>query len=1857
MAFTVHPYSYYENQFNNLVDVPSPSAASTPTYNRYADPVWQQDYLESLTGSPSAQEPTQRSVMTRALDLLSTPLYATAGLVKGLVDNNSSDNISPIQGFVQGLEAGNPFGPGNPQARYTYGKVLEAAGWQPTTLYGKIAKGVAGLGLDVLLDPTTYLSGGTSAILKGTGLAGKAAKSLEALGHDSEIMKYVGQKAANQAYTTAFRATGDGIQAENAANQVFQEVIHQPITQMTPDMAEAIVVKRAKDANLDLAPEQIAKDSQTLSKQYNKVIGVRTNPTDLTWGLKNLPFSQKLFGWTGLSDKSTTLATGQALQNLSDNLHIAQMYSGIRDTIYGSKIGELFSTTSPLYRVAHEDPSNLFDVLKFQDYVHGLNVDKLSADRLVRDKATEMGLSPAESKEVLNLLEDKTVWGKVKAAVNITETPQAQVIKQKLVNARQVLNEQLSSMQNEKNALDNLRHAHEQGLLDAHDQIDALQNELHTKLTQLDSTHLTNRQDIENHVKMLNDEMERVKAQNPIPETKTTAQDVLQAHNTWQQQLKKVKAYHDLQNTVKTTEMNSEEWVKAQDDLTKFNGAPNQSAKVDTIDRLSEYVFGKPGAILHTAYQSDVDGAVELIKKGASPDEVRDFIETRPAMLDPNKQMIYSHLGEVFGYGQGKQFTNWKQVYDNKIQPIAESIKNGEPVTQHELQTWHDWSQQSLQRSVLKAKLEKMDDSELKSYLTNYANQKMLNDLGGVEHLFNTTAHARSVPTSEQRMLNENMIQANSTGRSTVDVTPEQLFRSTAGHTDIYNQDALMTAIASRIPKESMDTPFAAKWVQSVADEANQLSSDMGRRFVDMTPPQKRLVVDTAISNEYKRATGQAVKGLGDHDTMRQALVKEARSRQEADRINAIQKNVQIGTEIHYIPGGSGRPIRGVVNAMKHDDQGKLAYVVNNVKDGTQTEVPIGDVAGVLRQNRTRTAEQLMAESPATVQTTAAFDELNKKLEATKARLSASNASHAAQRDSLVQTYQSRISGVQKHIQDLEMDTMQFNQAQYDANIAGMESLAKRIQKYDDVLGSDDAFETYLRNKLGMKDETPKDTEDVGEVYLNPSLNVSEKVRRITTELRKSFIEMGQEEVKIGKLSQEQLDNLTTDYVAHILTPYGEKFFSKDANIQKAGLPLTQDLGYGRKWNPFQQSRRVHDLEIDGATVHNPTVQQMNDYFGQFTHGNKVFQDKTSDLWVARALKHNELMYDDAYMHNMLTHFSKPLGKDFTPEKGYKAVMNHGMMRESLHTLADIRLSLTESKAISEYLSDPNIIDAIKADAVTRDIPESQAFSEEVKRFLDREFPADKRNELYQGFVKEGAERVGITDQFLNKSATPMVEFTPEQARNFHDYHQEVLSDLRENIKGNYTRFRKRLQIQYPKATPEQIKTLMQESGTIQRSLRNLDLIQKKGTPQMMQVNDVIVQKANQARKLQIAKDTNRFLQLFDKFTAVNKLGMTTITPAFHMRNMMSNGFLNWLGVGSDALNPKTKLLATRTVMHDGDAAKSPTAWWTITTPDGKQENLTWSDLYKMAQNYRVVDSGMFMKDMRIGSSDAKMGIFPVRPSLDPTDTKNFAPYKWGAKAGSIVENTDRLIHFASMLRQGHTPEEAAESATKFLFDYSDLTGFEQNVMKRIIPFYTWLRKNTRLQVSQYLEQPGKYQITGKVFNEITGMNNQADQIDFNIMPPYARDDLQLPFTVMINHVNRPVLWSPQVLPLNNFNDLPNPSEPLAYLQQEVNNLTPFITMPIEQALNYSFYLGRPIAQVRADAQGNIISSPLLQQRASNLATMNSGLNDILKLNTTDANQFAFNLFNDFAGIKLFPFDYQTLKKQYTQQLMQKTPQ
>jgi len=145
------------------------------------------------------------------------------------------------------------------------------------------------------------------------------------------------------------------------------------------------------------------------------------------------------------------------------------------------------------------------------------------------------------------------------------------------------------------------------------------------------------------------------------------------------------------------------------------------------------------------------------------------------------------------------------------------------------------------------------------------------------------------------------------------------------------------------------------------------------------------------------------------------------------------------------------------------------------------------------------------------------------------------------------------------------------------------------------------------------------------------------------------------------------------------------------------------------------------------------------------------------------------------------------------------------------------------------------------------------------------------------------------------------------------------------------------------------------------------------------------------------------------------------------------------------------------------------------------------------------------------------------------------------------VENNARKALFLDAYEKTGSVEKAVSTVDKFLFDYqSSLTPFEQNVMKRVFPFYTWARSNIPLQAKSLVTQTGKPAAVLKLIKAANGGE----------MP----DELSIP-TPFKNSEGKKLKYTPQ-LPLRDIANL--------FSENTTRDMTsPFIKMAIS-GLNYA---------------------------------------------------------------------------------------
>jgi hypothetical protein len=289
------------------------------------------------------------------------------------------------------------------------------------------------------------------------------------------------------------------------------------------------------------------------------------------------------------------------------------------------------------------------------------------------------------------------------------------------------------------------------------------------------------------------------------------------------------------------------------------------------------------------------------------------------------------------------------------------------------------------------------------------------------------------------------------------------------------------------------------------------------------------------------------------------------------------------------------------------------------------------------------------------------------------------------------------------------------------------------------------------------------------------------------------------------------------------------------------------------------------------------------------------------------------------------------------------------------------------------------------------------------------------------------------------------------------------------------------------------------------------------------------------------------------KWMGAWKILVTVFNPGYRVRNTMTDFWNMWLaGVPTHAIGTygiKTgRMMAQASRASKGLAMsqKDMDAFWRITE----------------AGNHGIL-AGLFAGD--VGNIAQMLKYQDVKVADLFKHAKFFAGYKkMMTDMNKSAENWGRLTHLN--YRMDHLGEDMATAAEKVKlahFDYEDLTPFEQKVMKKVFPFYTWTRKNIPYQVRQILAEPGRYSAFPKMVQEAQfAAGNPND-----IVPDYVEEGFGFP-------IGGHNYYMPQF----GVSDLQALQGPGQAFDRVKGMLGPQFKIPIEAALNKSLFTGQEIA-------------------------------------------------------------------------------
>lgn len=1898
-----------------------------------------------------------RSGWKVAMDTLMAGTYASAGFVKGTFEVNDEpawDFSKPFKGAWEGLKAGNPFGGGNKKGEVTYSDVLATGGWNPTSTGGKIAKGATGFVLDVALDPTTYLTGGLSAVIKGTG---RTAKTVEATAKMAE------EVARATRHTTRYddlvsRGVNPDL-ATRVANKGYGDALDSVpnVGHMTDEMAESLIKYQSRTRNVTKSSDELSLEATRLADQYNKMLGIRNarGAGDVTWGVGNMPFAPK--AW---EKYNVRLGSQEGLQKVGDAIGMGRAYSGLRKNIYGRQIGKLLSNKSPLYKLAHEDPAKLWDSMEYVQFTKGLKGDKLTEERKIREYFSSLKFDPAESKEIIKLLEDKTIWHKVAEKAKFMDLEKAREVAT-LFKAKNTADQaQLQSLIEKQNIAKTWKDAVDNDLMSEREMLKQMQNQMGKDLLKMDIQSMSGKNQLNMLLKHYTENLTELETR-----LMGKADDVPQLNKLFEEsklESEAMNAHMAKSNKPDMSELNvkNRKQVSAESSIIKGNTAPGRQKTLELKESLSRHIFGEEGKFV-TIGDNAVTALMKEVQAGKTPRELQDFVDMNPNMFSPHMREVNEFVAKELNYRAwhkdgykeplgrilGKSDEEIKKMTIPQLEDELTALTQAGKITQQQGRRLTELHALRTKRRVMRTHFEKMTEKEFATYRRELENERLMKDFYSSEDGF--------LDLRRSKFINDD---ASSRGAKTTGESEYTGLRNlTNADVDDVVSDMVSGGLFTKTAIEQAGDGLV-RYIGRVVDEVDNLSiKEFNKSYMDMSDAQRVFALKLAVGNV---ATGK--KGVDKKIAKRAQEV--AIQRAQSESVRAIIKEAQKESTVLFKL--KEEMVEGAVKVIRTSDNGDVTYIVKT--DKGHIAVPAESIKGVKTNSEMLTPEGLLSRSDVHVEDIARKENILRDIRKAEEKVKQWDGNYTARRKEALDFYNTRIKEQEGVILKLEADKQQYDKMLRESSPDEIAKLQAQIAKQEEIINNNSALETWMRshsqadvellkdpmrysrnieyvddmakygeknsvlgfasggkiflNKARYDELTPKDAYKALKVfekemkekgwsgerirdalntsdkqkktqqwlkehelshvehkdYLKPGNNdyslpnvreyearanddalkmvenfdvdkmlrdanpvdagriwlderaSSAKIAETVRILRHRFDEMGRAEVSIGKLTDKQFEGMLNQYVPHVLTPDGQRYFDKMKELGEHGSKVTGDLGYGTVYNPFAKSRTTLGKSVD----------EINEHFREALKGKNLFSENIADIYLTRAMKHTELMYDDNYMKTMMNVFGKDIPVSGKVLPGYKAVMNYGMMKKTTADVASMRLSTKISNDVSSYLSD-NFVE-LKNFAKQSGKSLDKLISDEIDMFLKDAYPESAMRDIYEGFYQNSLAKMRLPKGIRDEDAMPMMELDRKQ-----------IHALRSEYNSAHAEHTRTLQSSLAKAYKRG------DNARVNELMKRFDKLAERTPPQLKQVNDAIVSQANQARQLQRAKDQSQFLQMYDKFLYFMKLNQTVVSPAFHARNKYSNMYQDWLGTGRDAFRPDWQMSATLLARFDGDPQK--VAEYLTKNPKWKDRmrpitldnvhpslqsslnlnngQLHWQDAFDLALQHNVLDIGVFAREMGAeGGSKGLMRGLRYRKkdgtiiNFDPTDTSNFIGYKMGTKVGTSVENGDRLIHFVSQLRQGKSVDDAAYSSRTFLFDYGDLTGFEQSVMKRIFPYYTWLRKNARLQVSQLIENPEKFRTVAKIIQGIEHTTPEEERLDPDYVPDWADGWITMPWKVEPKDGKAEnVLVSP-AMPFMDLNRIPNPMKPAESIRELLAQTAPMIKNPVEIATNTNSFFGGELIEEGENPVTGIADHLTNQFAVGNI------LKGFGKDNPTDVAMHANSV---LTGVKANSFDYE----------------
>jgi hypothetical protein len=298
---------------------------------------------------------------------------------------------------------------------------------------------------------------------------------------------------------------------------------------------------------------------------------------------------------------------------------------------------------------------------------------------------------------------------------------------------------------------------------------------------------------------------------------------------------------------------------------------------------------------------------------------------------------------------------------------------------------------------------------------------------------------------------------------------------------------------------------------------------------------------------------------------------------------------------------------------------------------------------------------------------------------------------------------------------------------------------------------------------------------------------------------------------------------------------------------------------------------------------------------------------------------------------------------------------------------------------------------------------------------------------------------------------------------------------------------------------------------------------------------------------------TKGFLKVYDNVLGDWKMLATSMNfPQFPARNLLSNKWLQWT---EGLLNPLAEKQA-------GGLLKNM-ASGTLSESDE-------------ALVREMVENRIFTSIREMAEITGQKNVTGIHRLIRENPLAKF-----GSSLNEFAENQSRASAYLAAKAKGLDPKAAREMVDKALYSYdpASLTLFERNFMRRVAPFYVWMRRNTPHMVELVAKSPGKLTPVGHLRDNARSVT----PVDESVMPDWLKDTFPIPLP---GGGSSPTMLSTSgVVPVGDLEKLNLIRDGKVDVRDILGSMSPLIKTPLELAFNRDVYFGEDISNFPGDSR------------------------------------------------------------------------